>query len=212
MHRIGQSSLYAMMMVGILLLPAGDAAAGNCVESKMAQEMGPVRVGEPVPSFAGFTMSGQQITRDDLLKPPRQLPPPDAIILSFFTSWCGPCKVGLPIIETVVANSASSANVKGLLVAVGERGGKVRKLVDELSLTLPVLEDSFTVVSQRLGVAEKVAAGAEPVPPKVPRTLVLDGLGVVRGIFLEECPEDFGAKLAALIEQSVEESRKARAP
>jgi len=214
MRKARHSVLYIVLMVGSLLLPAGDAAAENCVESKTAQKLGPVRVGEMVPSFAGYTMAGPQLTRDDLLDPPGQQAPPDAVVVSFFTTYCQPCIKGLPILESVVASHTAKAGVTvtGLLVAVGERGGKVKHFIKKYGLKLPVLEDSFQMVSQRLGVAEKAVAGSEPKPPKVPRTLVLDGKGIVRGIFLEECPADFGEKLGAMIQQSVAAGRKASAP
>jgi peroxiredoxin len=214
MRTVGLSILYIVMMVSSLLLLAVDAAAEDCVQSKTAQELGPVRVGEKVPSFAGYTLAGPQLTRDDLLDPPGDKTPPDAIVVSFFTTYCKPCIEGLPILERVVVSHDSKAGVTvtGLLVAVGERGGKVRAFIKKHGLKLPVLEDSFQMVSQRLGVAKKAAAGSEPRPPKVPRTLVLDGKGIVRGIFLEECPADFGEKLGALIQQSVDAGRKAPAP
>ena len=40
--------------------------------------------------------------------------------------------------------------------------------------------------------------------------VVLDGLGGVHAIFVEECPADFSRRLSELIGQAVEASRKAR--
>ncbi len=208
LHSIAKTLAYLTVMVSLLLMTT--PAAAECTASAQVRQMGPLKVGETVPTFAGFTMSGQQLTRDDLLKPPGEQPPPEAVVLSFFASWCVPCKVGLPIVQDVVRSSAPEARVHGLLISVYERGAIVKETVSKLGLKMMVLEDGFGTVSERLGVVQSRKSGGSSKPEgSLPRTVVLDGQGRVQGIFKTECEADFKDSLSKLVGQAVAATRKA---
>ena len=150
---------------------------------------GPVRVGGPAPEFGGWSVDGHVVTLRRLLHASGRKPSA-GLVLSFFATWCKPCKAGLPLLASL-APGLGERGVSVLLVAVGEDAGQVRPFLAGLGVGLPALEDKFGKVAERYGVG-----GAEG--GVLPRTFVLDGQGRVRAILGRE-GTDFGAALLAAL-------------
>jgi peroxiredoxin len=169
------------------LTPSPARAGDSDVPSALAQKSGPVEVGKPFPSFAGWGLDGQMVNLKRLLEKPRGGGEATrAVVVSFFATWCKPCKKNLPPLARTVA--AAGPGVKAVLVDFGpEESDKVKAFVADLGLTYPVLLDPYTKVSTRCGVTESL-----------PRTFVLDGKGVLTAIFVHE-GSDFEKALAAEI-------------
>jgi thiol-disulfide isomerase/thioredoxin len=174
----------ARLRVATSLALAGAATVAVAAPSKTVTQMGPLKVGQPCPSFAGLTLNDQALSLGKLLAPDKGRPPV-AVVISFFATWCKPCKAQLPVIERVVA---SSKDVRGVLIDFGEDPDVVAPFVQAENLRLPVIPDKFTKIAARLGVDQAL-----------PRTLVLDGKGSVSTIFDHE-GDDFDKALRAAIE------------
>ena len=73
------------------------------------------------------------------------------VIVSFFATWCAPCRKELPYLQKM----ADSLSVSGLrLVAVcvdSAYGPKQKQMVTDLKLTCPVIHDKFGIVARRFG-------------------------------------------------------------
>jgi thiol-disulfide isomerase/thioredoxin len=168
--------------IGVTLACAATMAVA--APSRTVNQMGPSKVGQPCPSFAGLTLDSRALSLSKLLAPDKGNPAA-AVVISFFATWCKPCKAQLPVIERLVA---SSKDVRGLLIDFGEDPGVVTTFVQEQNLKLPVIPDKFTKIAERLGVDQSL-----------PRTLVVDGKGKVSAIFDHE-GDDFEKALRAAIE------------
>jgi thiol-disulfide isomerase/thioredoxin len=147
-------------------------------------QMGPLKVGQPCPTFGGLTLENRPLSLTKLLAPDKGSTA-TAVVISFFATWCKPCKAQLPVIERVVA---SSTEVRGVLIDYGEDPEVVAPFVVAQKLALPVVPDKFTKIADRLGVDQSL-----------PRTLVVDSKGNVSAIFDHE-GDDFEKVLRASIE------------
>jgi len=166
--------------------------------SVTALSNGPVTVGEVLPTFGGWGLGGERISSRDFLGAAAKNPS-NALVVSFFASWCEPCKKGLPLIDKVVRES-DSQGYQALLIAFGEGSSKVEPFLDGLGLKYPTLLDEMKAVSGRLGVTSQL-----------PVTYVIDGGGVVRTIFLSE-GTDFEERFRVAMRDASQEEADATAP
>ena len=148
--------------------------------SRLVQTHGPVVVGQPMPSFAGWDLDEVQIRPPDLLKP-HEKTPASFLIVSMFTTWCGPCREGMPVVDSVAVEGDSP--IRTLFIAVGEKKDIVEPFIKELGIKSTTLPDPYKKLSARLGVNNEV-----------PRTFVVNGDGIVTAIFEVE-GADFEARL-----------------
>jgi thiol-disulfide isomerase/thioredoxin len=161
-----------------------SADAAPLTHSTMVQSLGPVVVGQPLPTFAGYTASGDSVRSKDILNPHKKAKP-KAVIISMFTTYCEPCRIGLPIIDAMASDGAEP--VTAVYIAVGEDKRKVTPFVKSLALKSMIIPDQHSVISKRLGV------GAQ-----VPRTFVVDNKGIVVAIFETE-GDDFRSRLKSIL-------------
>jgi len=155
------------------------ASAGPSIT---AEYLGPVRVHKEFPSFGGYDLDGNYLSYKDVLGEHK------IIIVSYFATWCAPCKRTLPIIEKAVQ---SNEHVTGVYIAVEDDPDAVRQFAKELNLQTPIILDKFQKIANRHGVAEGKQV-------TLPRTFILDEKGIVRVIFIEE-GDDFSKRLSKII-------------
>lgn len=145
---------------------------------------GPVAVNQELPTFGGHTIDDNYVSYKSLLNSH------ELIVISYFTTSCGPCKKNLPIIDAFADKNDS---VSAIYINVGEDATAVRRFLQGLPLKHPIILDKFQTIAARHGVYEE---GREP-PIKVPITFVLDKDGKVLKIVDIE-GDDFAAQLNAL--------------
>jgi thiol-disulfide isomerase/thioredoxin len=170
----------------VLGLAAPALGAEPAAQSRLVEALGPLAVGKPVPSFAGWSVDGRMVSLSLLLAPPRA-EPAEALVVSFFATWCEPCVRAMPMMQRAL--SASGPAVKGVLVAHGEDAAAVKPFLDARGVALPTILDPFLKLSQRLGVTA------------LPRTFVVNRSGQVSAIFQHE-GADFEEALLAAIERA----------
>ena len=76
--------------------------------SKTSDALGPVEVSKEFPTFGSYTLEGQYLSFKSLQKQNKVL------VISYFATWCKPCKVGLPIIEKIVQDQVHSHKILDL--------------------------------------------------------------------------------------------------
>jgi peroxiredoxin len=101
----------------------GDSGAGVAI----------AREGEPAPDFTLGGLSGQPVRLSDFLGSP--------VMLNFWATWCGPCKVEMPLfVHTYERNQAAGLVI--LAVDVQEAAATVQPFVNEYRMTFPVALDA----------------------------------------------------------------------
>ncbi len=119
-----------------------------------------VKLGEPAPNFQLRDMNGQLVSLSD-----RQ---GKVILLNFWATWCGPCRVEMPAMERLYRRY-SRKDFEILAVSTDPQGAAVtRPFQQEIGLTFPILHDS----DYRVG----LAYGARTLP----MTFMVDRQGIVR--------------------------------
>ena len=141
--------------------------------------MSQIKVGDDAPTFFVRDLTEKNFFLSDTLK----LGKPT--VLSFFATWCGPCRLEMPQLDTL---SHSYKNVNFYLVDVSgltqgkakmkEDPEKVKIMVDKLGVSLQVLMDRYGKVAEKYEVKS------------LPRLVVIDAKGKVHYIHDGYAPGD----------------------
>ena len=137
------------------------------VMTQAFDEMGKIKVGQPLPAWAAFTAENKMIRFQSILQPAEGTPP-KAVAINFFGTWCEPCNPGLKVIEQVVSETDGYTAV---LIAVPPKLDKVPALLEDLGVKLLVVMDAHDKVTGRFGMDKTI-----------PRTIVVGSDGAVRAI------------------------------
>ena len=115
--------------------------------------MSQIKVGDEAPTFFVRDLAEQNFFFSDTLKTGKPA------VLSFFATWCGPCRVEMPVLDTL---SQSYSDINFYLVDVSgltqgkskmkEDPAKVKIMVESLGVTLQVLMDKYGKVAEKYGV------------------------------------------------------------
>lgn len=98
--------------------------------------------GSRAPDFALLDLAGDTIRLSDFNNRP--------VILNFWATWCGPCRVEMPELEQAGIDYADEG-LAVLLINQQESPERVRAFAEQLGLTAPTLLDSETQVGRAYG-------------------------------------------------------------
>jgi peroxiredoxin len=112
------------------------------------------------------------------------------LVISFFATWCGPCREELPhLIDLYQKHRAEGLQVVSITI---EDADTVRRFAKEEKVPFPLLIDADHSISQRFNVAS------------IPMTVVLDKHGRAAGL-MEGYSEEQSDQIARLVEQLLKE-------
>lgn len=89
------------------------------------------------------------------------------VVISFFATWCEPCKKEIPHLEKLQAEF-SDQPVKFFLIDVGDEREKVSEYVQEKKVEIPILLDRYKKTAEKFDALT------------LPRLYVLDKNGVIQ--------------------------------
>jgi thiol-disulfide isomerase/thioredoxin len=126
-------------------------------------------VGHLAPDFAAKTVEGEAHRLADYVdrdgggdgRP---------VVLNFWASWCGPCRMEMPAFQRAALNYAGRAVILGVNQA--ESAETIRDFALNTGVTYPLLVDEDWVVNRKYGVAN------------LPTTIFIDSGGVIREVFV----------------------------
>ena len=141
--------------------------------------MAELKVGDDAPTFYVRDLAEKNFFFSDTLKTGKPA------VLSFFATWCGPCRAEMPELDTL---SQEYKDVNFYLIDVsGLNQGKtkmkedpklVKKMVNDLGVSLQVLMDKYGKVAEKYGVKS------------LPRLVVIDDKSKVHYIHDGYAPGD----------------------
>jgi len=159
-------ALAAALNVALVALPASCRSSQG--QTERLETYGGLRVGDDAPTFAGWDLEGQLVSLKRLLLDQRA--PNEVLVVSFFATWCGPCKEGLPVLERFQHRVADD-DVKVLLISVDASSDGVGPFLAELGVELDVVLDPFQKIAANYGLADGAAS--------IPKTYVVDRNGKI---------------------------------
>lgn len=112
-----------------------------------------LKIGDPAPTFFVRDIEEKNFFFSDTLK----LGKPT--VISFFATWCGPCRAEMPQLDTLSQKLTDVnfylVNVSGLVQGkkkIKEDPILVKKMVDDLKVDLQILMDKYGKVAEKYGV------------------------------------------------------------
>ncbi len=150
--------LAALILISVVIF-SGVLLPG-CASPGSATEYGP-EIGNLAPDFTLTGLDGQEVSLSDFRGRP--------VLINFWASWCGPCRLEMPFLQAVHEKWAG----KGLVVLgvnIQEDRVIVEKFVESTGLTFPILLSP----GSRVPLSYNVRG--------IPATFLIDADGVIRDI------------------------------
>jgi cytochrome c biogenesis protein CcmG/thiol:disulfide interchange protein DsbE len=128
-----------------ILVAISWLAIFSCLPTAHAQ----IKVGEKAPGFITSTLDGKRIALKDYWEQKEN----KALVLSFFATWCPPCKEDLKYLQKIQdEHGAKGLKVLCVLTQDSSKDDAVRKFMQELGVNLPVLLDEYGIIGKRYAV------------------------------------------------------------
>ncbi|MFB4162883.1 thiol-disulfide oxidoreductase ResA [Alteribacillus sp. JSM 102045] len=128
-----------------------------------------IEEGDTAPNFILTTMEGEQIELEDLRG--------QGVFLNFWGTYCPPCVDEMPYMDNQYQDF-KERGVEILAVNVGESDLAIKRFVDRLGLTYPILKDKNKNVMDRYGIGP------------LPSTYLIDENGEVQRILTGAMTEE----------------------
>ena len=136
-------------------------------------EKATLKVGDPAPAFSLPDMDNNYVFLKDFsgekLRKPWKNKVHHVVVISFFATWCGPCKKEIPHLNKLQAEFKGQA-VKFFLIDVGETKEKLQAFLKTFRVDIPVFLDRYKQTSGKYDANS------------LPRLVVIDKKGIVRKI------------------------------
>lgn len=127
------------------------------------------QVGEKTPGFITSTLEGKRVVLKDYWEQQGK----KVLILSFFATWCHPCKEDLPYLQKVQDQYGDHGlQVLSVLTLDQSNEGAARTFMQKLGVNLPVLVDEHGIIAKRYAVTG------------LPCNFVVDKEGVLQAKYL----------------------------
>ncbi len=145
------------------------------------------QIGEKAPGFNTNTLDGKRITLKDYWEQQRK----KVLVLSFFATWCQPCKEDLKYLQVIQdQNATHGLQVIAVLTQDSAKESTVREFMGKLGVHLPVLTDEFGIIGKRYSVIA------------LPCNFVVDKAGILKAKYFgysEEVKRHFERQLKDLL-------------
>ena len=159
-----------------------DAPSSHSVASRPSK-------GFPAPDFRLRDMHGKAVSLSDFKG--------KVVLLNFWATWCGPCRVEMPAMEALY-RSMQSKGLEIVAVSVDQQGTAVtRPFQEAMGLTFPILHDQDYEVGLIYGART------------LPMTFAIDRRGIIRQVVFGS--RDWNSPearrgIAAVLQESISES------
>jgi thiol-disulfide isomerase/thioredoxin len=174
---VGIVKTKGLLIAGALLAALALVASG-C--ARPSSQQGALEIGRPAPTFSLADLNGRKVSLDQFKG--------KVVMLDFWATWCGPCRMTMPLLENLQKEYANTMVL--LAINLQEPGDAVRDYVREQNLHSQVLLDEEGIVGQTYG--------AEAIPMQV----LIDKGGIVRDIMT-----GFNQRMATRLRSEIEKLR-----
>ena len=145
------------------------------------------QIGEKTPGFITSTLEGKRIALKDYWEQHGK----KVLILSFFATWCQPCKEDLQYLQKIQDQYITQGlQVLAILTQDSSKESAVKEFMGKLGVNLPVLTDEFGIIGKRYTVTG------------LPCNFVVDKEGILKAKYFgygEDVKRRFEGKLKDLL-------------
>jgi peroxiredoxin len=119
----------------------------SLLETRLQRESEqPELVEKPAPDFSAFTLDGRTVSLADFRGQKK-------VVVAFWASWCGPCRLEMPsLIQFYKNNHSDSSDFEILAVSIDEDPKDAANFATAMKLNFPVLVDPRQKVASAYGV------------------------------------------------------------
>lgn len=146
-----------------------------------------VKVGDPAPSFAGVDSDGKPVSLDAFKD--------KVVLVDFFATWCGPCMVEMPHLQSEIWDGYKSAGLVVLGIGREHQVAEMAQFKKKKQLGFTILADPHREIYSKYATVY------------IPRCYVIDRQGIVRFASVGYDPDEF-AKMKALIADELQKNGK----
>ncbi|MFN2251738.1 MAG: TlpA family protein disulfide reductase [Anaerolineae bacterium] len=173
------------------LSAAGLWALGSYVDaSAPGGPLSDVQIGAEAPDFTLTTLDGETVALSDYRGTP--------VLISFWASWCGPCRAELPELDRAARQYAPD-DIAILTVNSGDTTAQARQTLANAGADVTVLMDFESQVARQYGISS------------IPTAILVDSDGVIRHIKFGSLSEGGIHELLGLDHDPLPERRTAPA-
>lgn len=140
-----------------------------------------LEAGKPMPEIGLKTLDGKNVTAKALKG--------KVVVLDFWATWCGPCKVELPILQKLYKKYGKDGLVI-IGINIDNEPDKLKGFLSKLGVTFPIAHDKGKEVTKRYE------------PEKMPSSFIIGRDGVVKHVhagFNAEDEAKFEKEIKALL-------------
>jgi peroxiredoxin len=154
------STAAALAVAGLAVFTIWITWQAKALEFRLHANPGAALTGKPAPEFALPSLDGRTVSLADYRG--------RNVVLSFWASWCGPCRLEAPVLRTFYDRTHQSAGYEVLAISLDDTREAAQSAATELKMPFPVLLD----------VGSKVAS--QYFVEGIPTLMVIDKDGKVR--------------------------------
>lgn len=139
---------FLFLLSGLLFSLAPQAGFAKDGDSTAVKPL--LKEGVFAPTFALQNVEGKWFYLRDYAGTPRQLVtlPRKPVVISFFASWCKPCRREIPELQKVI-DKLPADSIQAFLINVADDAEKAANFVAEFKTTMPVLLDKYGAVAEK---------------------------------------------------------------
>jgi peroxiredoxin len=142
--------LSAPVILGVVVLAIVTVLLtwrASLLESRLEEEREqPELVSKPAPDFSASTLDGRTVTLADFRGQKK-------VVVAFWASWCGPCRLEMPnLIQFYKNNHSDSSDFEILAVSIDENPNEAQNFASAMKLNFPVLIDPRQRMANAFGV------------------------------------------------------------
>jgi peroxiredoxin len=149
-HAPDRPRLSAAAILGIAVLAVFTVLItwrASLLETRLQRESEqPELVDKPAPDFSALTLDGRTVSLADFRGQKK-------VVVTFWASWCGPCRIEMPsLIQFYKRNHSEASDFEILAISIDEDPKAAASFATAMKLNFPVLLDSSKTVANAYGV------------------------------------------------------------
>jgi len=143
--RLSPAVIVGIVVLAVLTVLLTWRASRLETELQEQQEQ-PELVGKAAPDFSASTLDGRTVALADFRGQKK-------VVVTFWASWCGPCRMEMPnLIQFYKNNHSDSSDFEILAVSIDEDPKEAQNFATAMKLNFPVLIDARQKIANAYGV------------------------------------------------------------